>query len=42
MSNALKLVNATDTVTAAQQRPDRIPSPRQQEITANLSLIART
>lgn len=39
MSAKLKLIAAA---LAPAQRPARIPSPRQQEITANLSLIART
>lgn len=34
--------NLSLVTTAAAVRPTRIPSPRQQEITANLSLIART
>lgn len=34
--------NLSLVTTAAPVRPNRIPSPRQQEITANLSLIART
>lgn len=41
MSNALKLV-ATDSLTVASHRPERIPSNRQQEIRANMALISRT
>ena len=41
MNAALKLV-ATDKLTVAAHRPKRTPTNRQQEITANLSLISRT
>lgn len=42
MNNALKLVRTADTLAAAQTRQKHTRSPRQQEVTANLSLISRT
>ncbi len=39
MTNALKLV-AANTLTA--RRPSRLPSEKQSQVTANLSLISRT
>ena len=40
MNAALKLINTADKL--AKRRPDRLPSNKQSEVTANLSLIART
>lgn len=42
MNASLKLVNAASALAAQSSRPNRTPSPRQQEITANMSLISRT